>query len=258
MDEDTRVLWPERWTYYGLMVRREEDSISFSSELQNEPINSRDCFFNIEEFHYWDKTYASMEDLLQRLGPHLVFYGACDPSLGRDTARGDYTAIIVLARDVRTNALYVLTADIARRPPDQTVEAVFAYFQRFPFALFAVEANQFQELLVREILRRGREMGQLIPLLPLTNTSDKSKRIQGLQPWLKGGAVFFSRSQHRLLEQLRYFPRGKCDDGPDALEMAVRAAQHMPQEEEEQVFFDHRTGEFTDEPPPGIEIGEEL
>ena len=51
------------------------------------------------------------------------------------------------------------------------------------------------------------------------------RRVQSLHPWLKNGAVQMCRKHTLLLEQLRFFPKGKHDDGPDALEMAVRAAE---------------------------------
>ncbi len=52
----------------------------------------------------------------------------------------------------------------------------------------------------------------------------KLGRIQRLQPLISSGALRFSRRQVTLLEQLRQFPMGAHDDGPDALEMAVSAA----------------------------------
>ena len=39
------------------------------------------------------------------------------------------------------------------------------------------------------------------------------------------GIILFSRSQQILLDQLKYFPRDAHDDGPDALEMALREAE---------------------------------
>jgi len=41
---------------------------------------------------------------------------------------------------------------------------------------------------------------------------------------MKNGTIKFNRAHHLLLEQARFFPRGKHDDGLDALEMAVRVA----------------------------------
>ena len=46
-----------------------------------------------------------------------------------------------------------------------------------------------------------------------------------MHPLIKGGTIIFNRLHQTLLDQLRYFPKGKYDDGPDALQMAVEDAQ---------------------------------
>jgi len=35
--------------------------------MQNEPINPRDCFFDVREFRYWDDKYGDLEELIQSL-----------------------------------------------------------------------------------------------------------------------------------------------------------------------------------------------
>lgn len=59
----------------------------------------------------------------------------------------------------------------------------------------------------------------------MTNSTDKIKRIQTLQPLVKNGAIKFNKAHRRLLDECLYFPRGQHDDGLDALEMAVRTAE---------------------------------
>jgi len=225
MEEGVELLWPERWSFYRLREQYEDDPISFNSELQNEPVNPRDCLFDVSEFTYWDDQYVSKEALLRALGEEAEFYGACDPSLGY-TLRGDFTAIVILARDRRTRSMYVVEADLQRASPTQTIEAIFAYYQRYRVERLAIETNQFQELLAQEVERRGRELGQYPPIERVKHSTEaKVRRIQSLHPWLKNGAVQMCRKHTLLLEQLRFFPKGKHDDGPDALEMAVRAAE---------------------------------
>ena len=76
----------------------------------------------------------------------------------------------------------------------------------------------------RQLERRSRQAGAYIPIRGINNTTDKLGRIQRLQPLISSGTLRFSRRQVTLLEQLRQFPMGAHDDGPDALEMAVSAA----------------------------------
>lgn len=218
----TKVLWPERWDYYTLMERQEEDPIAFRSEYQNNPIDPRSLVFNPENFHYWDKTYPDVEALLKGLGDHVTFYGACDPSLGNDSAKGDYSAIIILAWERITKALYVVVADIQRRQPDQLVNDIIGHFCRFRWSRFGYEANSSQSLLIKQIESAAREKRLFIPIEEIKNTTQKKTRIHELQPLTKNGTIQFYREHKILIEQMRDFPQGKHDDGPDALEMAVR------------------------------------
>ena len=45
-----------------------------------------------------------------------------------------------------------------------------------------------------------------------------------METYITTGTILFSRKDTVLLDQLKYFPRGDHDDGPDALEMALREA----------------------------------
>lgn len=222
MLEGAEVLWSEKWAYYGLMVEYADDPIAFNSELQNEPINPRDCLFDVSRFMYWDDQYESIEALLKAIGDRVEIYGACDPSMGKGKVRGDYTAIIVLARDPSNGFVYVILADLGRYNPTQTIDAILAHHRLFNFRRFSMEANQFQELLVQEVERRGRESGQYLSIEQVKNTADKDKRIQALHPYTVNGTLRFSRSHRLLLEQCQYFPKARHDDGLDALEMAMR------------------------------------
>ena len=64
--------------------------------------------------------------------------------------------------------------------------------------------------------------GIWLPLCEVHHASDKLLRIQSLQPDVKNGYLLFRPDQRELLEELNQFPLGRHDDGPDALEGAVR------------------------------------
>jgi predicted phage terminase large subunit-like protein len=95
-----------------------------------------------------------------------------------------------------------------------------------------VEDNLFQRLLLKEFDRLGQELGQLLPIKGVTHRVAKETRVAGLSPLLERGRLRFIRGhsdQELLVEQLLYFPsRTLHDDGPDALEGAVRLAQELP------------------------------
>jgi predicted phage terminase large subunit-like protein len=64
----------------------------------------------------------------------------------------------------------------------------------------------------------------------LNNLVDKKIRIRKLSPFLRAGKLRFkagSRGAEMLVDQMRDFPTGQHDDGPDALEGAIRLMQYM-------------------------------
>lgn len=225
MLKGTELLWPQKTSYYELMYQREEEGyISFDSEMQNEPVNPRDCIFNLAELHYWDD-HKTQEELLASIDSDYTMLGACDPSLGKDLLHGDYSAILTAVRDNKTKILYILDADIEKRAFDKTIQDIIAHHRCRKYSRFAFETNQFQEYAAEQLEKGARETGHPLALEKIKHTSDKILRIQSLQPLVKNGTVQFSRRHHTLLEQMRFFPRGKNDDGPDALEMLVQLSQ---------------------------------
>lgn len=226
MLKGTEVLWPEWEPYYELMVTRQRDGRgSFQAEKQNEPLDPEQCIFSEAAMHFWDGEYADEQSLLRAIQSGGWFYGACDPSLGIRTGRGDYTAIVVLFREKKTKINYVIAADIARRTPDQTIERIIHYAKMYKFDSFGVEANHFQSVMVDNLKRRAEEAGVRLRVKKIENRSNKQSRIANLEPDVAQGRIRFRRRDQLLLEQLRAFPLGAHDDGPDALEMAVQVAQ---------------------------------
>jgi predicted phage terminase large subunit-like protein len=161
---------------------------------------------------------------------------ALDPSKGTDAKFGDYSAfaMMMLGRD---GVLYV-DADLAIRNTAIIVETALEIQRNFQPDGFCVEVNQFQQLLADEMDRMSRERGILLPLYTINNQVKKVVRIRRLTPWLAQKRLRFkgdSPGARLLVEQLRDFPNGDHDDGPDALEMAIRLAEGMFNEMEETV-----------------------
>ena len=156
------------------------------------------------------------------MGEYADIMGACDPATGEFTNRGDYSAIILVARDRRDGWIYIIESDIKRRTPNDTVNDIIAYCKKYKVKKFGVEANYFQSLMVQDLEKRVKKEGLYqTEIIPIKNTLNKSERIQSMHPIIKGGTIIFNRPHQTLLDQLRYFPKGKYDDGPDALQMVV-------------------------------------
>lgn len=145
-----------------------------------------------------------------------------DPSKGRDSRHGDYTAIIKLARD-HTGILYC-DATLRRMDAENLVQLTVAEAGQFDPDGLGIETNQFQHLLATQILEESKRQGNAIPIMQIYNNISKDVRIRRLGPYLANKLIRFKRNEgtRLLVAQLREFPLGKHDDGPDALEMALR------------------------------------
>lgn len=214
----TKVLWPEKLSYYQLMFMRvDEGEASFNSEEQNEPINPEDCLFNEEWFDEYNPHEVDFSS------KDYDFYGFVDPSLGK-SKKSDYSAIQTLVLHKPTGYMYDVDSDIERRHPDAIINDVLGkavwlkktYGKKY--VKFGCEVNQFQWFLKEQLAKASARCKIYLPLVEVTQTSDKTLRIQTLQPDVKNKYIKFNPKSKRLKEQLKYFPMADHDDGPDALE----------------------------------------
>jgi predicted phage terminase large subunit-like protein len=106
-----------------------------------------------------------------------------------------------------------------------------ALCRRFRPLALGIEANQYQELLCGEFATElARQQDTLVMPREIHNYGNKLMRIRRLGPLLAQQRLRFLRaspSTQLLVEQLRDFPIGAHDDGPDALEMAERLAEEI-------------------------------
>ncbi|MFZ6748527.1 phage terminase large subunit [Undibacterium sp. Ren11W] len=208
MELGVKICWPGGTTFYKLMVKRARDGrAAFDSEQQNDPVSGDDApFANCIQF--W----------VNRLN-EWVFYGACDPSLGKHGASRDPSALLVGGGNRFTGVLDVVEAKIAKRLPDRIIEDIIALQLEYRCVSWVIETVQFQEFLRTELVKRSAARGIPVPATAVIPHSDKLLRIETLQPHMANGLIRLHPSQNTLIEQLRHFPKADHDDGPDALHM---------------------------------------
>lgn len=211
MLEGTEILWEDKQPdyYYDLMITRLMDADAFDSEFQNDPVSEQQRVFKEEWFQYWEILPEIRE-----------IYISVDPSLAK-TNKSDKSAIVVLGKG-KDNFIYVIEADIQRRKPDKIIDDLISKCITYQEKLkrVGIEAVQFQYFFAQECAKRALAYNILIPIEPMQNLSDKELRIKGLVPIIKNGYVKFNRSQNRLIDELRHFPKGS-DDGADALKSGI-------------------------------------
>lgn len=222
VQEDGTSLWEARHPL-GRLKRQKQmmGTVAFNREKMNEP-TPEGGFFKEEWIHYYHP------DILK--DRNLVVAGFFDPSL--ETGAGaDYKAVVTVGWDPQEMIFYVMDAFVQKVTLEQTLRAIFNRHQAHGYRVLGVEDNLFQRLLLKEFDRLGQELGLLLPLKGVTHRVAKETRVASLSPLLERGRIRFIRGhsdQELLVEQMLYFPsRTLHDDGPDALEGAIRLAQGL-------------------------------
>jgi len=210
------ALWPERWPREVLeRTKANLDAYWWKALYDQRP--SRHGRFEWPDEYFEDIWCDDWPDSFE------IRLVAVDPSKGKDARKGDYSAIVFVG--VVGGKLFV-DASLQRRPVSQIVQDVIEVSRYYNPHAVGVEINQFQELLEPEIARVVAETGgmQPLPLYGINNLVKKELRIGRLGPYLARKEIQFRDTpQNRLLvKQLKEFPNGDHDDGPDALEMAIR------------------------------------
>jgi predicted phage terminase large subunit-like protein len=168
---------------------------------------------------------------------------ALDPSMGQ-TAKSDYSAWVTVK--LGYDGIFWVDCDMKRRDPRQIVRDGLAIALTVGPDAVGIETNGFQHVLAGMVDEESTRAGLPLPVWTMTNTGSeaqggqKVQRIRKLVPFLSRYQMRFRRTPgcDMLVEQLRAFPVGDHDDGPDALEMAMRllvqifGQRQTPREEE--------------------------
>lgn len=225
--EPGEPLWPERWPLKELKKRQLSlDRYWWEALYQQAPGRHGSSEWPTEYFedHIWTPSIPTQFDM-----------GAIgvDPSKGKEGRKGDYSAIVFAG--LKDGRIFV-DSTISRRPTEQIVSDGIDFAIRHMGSLhgFAVETNQFQELLVGEFERQMENRGLTpLPIYTIDNRVNKKLRISRLGPYFaRKKFTFLDHGSNRLLiDQCQQFSmkdvRGVHDDGPDALEMALRTLTEL-------------------------------
>lgn len=210
MNAGAIVSWPEVRLLYRLMCMRAIDHDAFNQEQQNEAGNDDSAPF--KNIMFWtDRS-------------EWQFFGAIDPSLGKQDKTRDPSALLIGGMNRKTMTLDVIEADIGRKTPDMIIARAIELQRQYRCIAWGVETVQFQEFLYTELIKRAVAAGVPFPAISIKSSTDKDMRIISLQPHIKSGKIRLHHSLHTLIEQLRFWPEADHDDGPDALEMLWKIA----------------------------------
>jgi predicted phage terminase large subunit-like protein len=222
MDRGAVVLWPAVQPLWTLMKWKwDNGSKAFNTEYQNTPLDEENQVFVPERFTYWDTTDPRREFSSDE---YDVFMGV-DFAMGK--TRGDYSAIVVVARHKKSGTIYVIDAWGERVHPDEFLKVIVEKVMRFQPTAIAAESQAAQEFFVHKLKEALRAKGypSYTRVKEIKQRQRKELRIEALLPDIENGTIQFSRRHALLLEQFERYGSNSHDDLPDALEMAVRIAK---------------------------------
>lgn len=223
MGHGARILWPEHHPLDWLMRKRAEiGEGAFGFEYQMEPTDPSLAMWPARYFERDDFWFDKWPEDLQI---RLVYL---DPAIGKNAKKHDWSAFVLYGDQGPQGRAYC-EGVLVHLPPEQLAGIGVGIMERFNPDCFGFEANGFQELLGK-FFRDAATAAKLTFNYRLDyNQTNKIARIQRLSVPLSSGRLRFKRTPGtmELVKQLRQFPTGKFDDGPDALEGVIRLADEV-------------------------------
>lgn len=215
----TEILWPGYWSYYDLILIREEDGIkTFNQEYQNNPTDEERQIFKPEHI-----TWFNDEDLAQVT---TLNYGAIDIAMGKE--KGDFSDLVTGAVNTETGTIYVFDNFMERCHPDVLIDEVVAHTFKHQYEGLAVEAQFAQEFIADKMKERLTEKGYPAHtrLKYIKQRTRKALRIEALLPDIQSGRIRFHEKfkNSPAMAQFEMYPMHKNDDFPDAVAMLKSVA----------------------------------
>ena len=214
----TKVLWEQMFSYYDLMVLREENGVkAFNQEYLGNPTDEERQIFKEEDFTWF--TDSDLE------GKDLAFYCGIDFAMGKE--KGDYSVIATIARNKATGICYVVDVFMDRVHPDILISEAIKRTLKYQYEVIAVEAQMAQEFFADKLYEELTKYGYpaYTRLKQIKQRTRKALRIEALLPEIQSGKLRFKKNMRSVLEQFELYPMHKHDDAPDAISMAYDAAK---------------------------------
>ena len=201
------VTWPTVRPFEKLMkLRIAVGQDSFDAELMNDPVALADAPFGVITF--WVNTLNEW-----------IKFGACDPSLGKNNAGGDPSAVLVGGFHREKQTLDTIEASIKRRLPTTIAEDMLSFQEEHRCLSWGIETVQFQHFFATFIQDLANKRGILMPIQTIEPHADKDLRILSLHPYWKNQQIRLHPSQKTLIDQARHYPKVDKRDGLDCLHM---------------------------------------
>lgn len=206
MDKGAVTSWPSVRSLFWLMRQRAKNRRAFDTEMQGVSKSAEDSVFS--NITFW----------VQRL-PHWVYFGACDPSMGKGET-SDPSAILVGGYDTVAKKLHVVEAAIKRRVPSKLEADLIEVQREFKCKAIGFENNNAYEHMRRSFIQAALDKGVSLPLVGMTATVPPEVRLDGLEPFICDAIeprILFHARLTQLLDELDNWPQPQPNHHYDGL-----------------------------------------
>ncbi|MCQ2359962.1 MAG: hypothetical protein MJ009_00575 [Paludibacteraceae bacterium] len=227
IDRNGNPSWPELWKPDKIQAKAEFMGYRpFQKEFMNNPITEGAVFRN--DWIKWK------EPLPMREYAEIVLY--IDPSF-KPTTKNDFKAAKLWGK-TKMGELHLLDCFCRQTTVVELVRWLYDLYEKLKtanaVAMFYMEANFMQDIILDEFRREGETRGYQLPLIPdKRKKPDKFQRIEAVSPLWERGFVYYNAHKkndpdmNAGLDQTLAFEKGMSghDDGPDADEGAIYILQ---------------------------------
>ncbi len=219
MNKGVKVLWESRFPIEALILEKVNlGSKAFNTEFMNNPIDEESQVFKPHLFTYHN------DDIPYDNGEYIIGMGI-DFAMGKQ--RGDYSAIVTIAKHKITNKIYIIDAFGDRIHPDIFMRIIIEKVKKHQPDSIGAEAQMAQEFFVDKLKEELRAIGYPAHtrVKKIQQRTRKELRIEAMMPDIENGNIVFSRKHILLLEQFERYGSNWFDDLPDACEMAIASVK---------------------------------
>jgi len=211
MMANVQVLWPERKSYYDLMLSRiTESEEAFWSEEMNNPTQDESYLFDLNEiatFTMEPEGVLRQDGRLVRYADMDAFLGFYDPTPGTQRETADWAACPIVAQD-KNGYQYVLDAYMSQLDSqDAQLNGVVDLCVRWLVPKLGIESNGYQANLVDTLYQkfalRGTYAPTIVPVRHSGARNNKTVRIRTLQSplhnhWLQLASTLPTRAWYQI------------------------------------------------------------
>lgn len=195
---------------YEILLEYLEDSDSFYSEYQMQPLSKENAVF---------KDYKTYKGEMPKCDMYAI---GLDPALGKKN--GALFGVAVLGYKASTKQFYLKTFGY-RRKPIQLLNRFVKLYKKYDAispTIMCIETVQFQEFYKDVLKLEAKKQEIFMSIKEIKNSADKYFRIETLAPPISDETILVNEDDILFVEELDTYPKAPHVDILDAAEMAWR------------------------------------